>query len=55
MAKRADIEIALRPVPSANLLVPHLVSIPMVVGSVEIRSERIEIITSNQRQIALTN
>ncbi len=55
MAGNGNIEIMLRPVPSANMVVPYRVKIPMLVGSAELVSQRVEIVTSNRRQIALTN
>lgn len=54
-ARQMAIEMTLRPVPSANLLVPHEVTIPAIVGKVVLSLDRIEIRTSDSAQIALVN
>ncbi len=54
-ARRMAIEMTLRPIPSANLLVPHEVVIPAVVGTVVLSLDRIDIRTSDRNQIALVN
>lgn len=54
MAATEGIEIALRPVPSADLFVPHQITIPTVAGSATLTAERINIVTRSE-QIALTN
>ena len=48
------IEIALRPIPSANLYVPYRVTIPTSIGSAVMRAERIDITAADKAQIALT-
>ena len=48
------IEIALRPIPSANLYVPYRVTIPTSIGSAVMRAERIDITAADNAQIALT-
>jgi hypothetical protein len=48
------IEIALRPVPSANLYVPYRVSIPTSLGPAVMSAEKIDITAANKAQIALT-
>lgn len=48
------IEIALRPVPSANIYVPYRVIIPTTIGSAVMSAERVDITASNKAQIALT-
>jgi hypothetical protein len=53
MAINAGIEISLRPVPSVNLLVPYQIRIPTAVGSATLTSERVEITTQQNGQIAL--
>ena len=53
MAASNDIEVALRPVPSANLSVPYQVNIPTMAGSATIISKRVEIETPGKPQIAL--
>ena len=55
LARTMKIEIALRPVPSANLMVPHEIKIPTLVGSAVLSLDRIEIMTSNSDQIAFAN
>lgn len=55
LARTMKIEIALRPVPSANLMVPHEIKIPTLVGSAVLTLDRIEIMTSNSDQIAFVN
>jgi hypothetical protein len=54
MAENDGIEIALRPVPSANLFVPHQITIPTIAGSATFTSQRIDIATRNE-QIALSH
>lgn len=54
MAATEGIEIALRPVPSADLFVPYRISIPTMAGSATLTSERVNIVTRNA-QIALTH
>ncbi len=53
MASTDGIEVALRPVPSADLFVPYRITIPTLAGSATLTSERINIVTRNA-QIALT-
>jgi hypothetical protein len=53
MAANNDIEVALRPVPSANVLIPYHVSIPTMAGSATIVSKRVEIDSPGKPQIAL--
>lgn len=48
------IEVALRPIPSANILVPYEISIPTFAGSAVLRSQRVEISTG-MKQIALVH
>jgi hypothetical protein len=55
MAANGNIEISLRPVPSANLFVPYQISIPTPAGTAVLTARRIDIVTPNQRQIALVN
>jgi hypothetical protein len=42
-------------VPSANLLVPHQITIPTSAGTATLTSERISITTPAQTHIALVN
>lgn len=55
LARTMKIEIALRPIPSANIFVPHEISIPMPVGSATLKLQRIDILTANADQIAFAN
>ena len=52
LAASSDIEISLRPVPSANLFVPHEISIPTGAGTARLIAQSVRIITQNE-QIAL--
>jgi hypothetical protein len=54
MANSNGIEVALRPIPSANLLVPYRVTIPTVAGPAVLLSQRVEI-TTGTGQIALVH
>ena len=53
MAASNEIEVALRPVPSANVLIPYQVNIPTMAGSATIVSKRVEIESPGKPQIAL--
>jgi uncharacterized protein DUF3108 len=53
MAANNEIEVALRPVPSANVSIPYQVSIPTMAGSATIVSKRVEIASPGKPQIAL--
>lgn len=53
MAENDGIEVALRPVPSANLYVPYEIRIPTVAGSVILSSSRVDIKMTDQQRIAL--
>jgi hypothetical protein len=53
MASTTGIEVALRPVPSANLLIPYQITIPTIAGSAVLTSQRVDITTPGMRQIAL--
>jgi Protein of unknown function (DUF3108) len=55
MANSDSIEVVLRPVPSANMLVPYRINIPTLAGYASIVSKRIEIATPGKAQIALTH
>ena len=54
LATTDGIEVALRPVPSADLFVPYQITIPTGAGSATLTSERINIVARGE-QIALTN
>jgi hypothetical protein len=53
MATTDAIEVALRPIPSANVLIPYQITIPTLVGHATLVSRRVEIETRGQPQIAL--
>jgi hypothetical protein len=53
MAANDAIEVALRPVPSANVFVPYQISIPTMAGSATITSKRVEIVSPGKPQIAM--
>jgi hypothetical protein len=53
MATTDAIEVALRPVPSANVLIPYQITIPTLVGQVSLVSKRVEIESPGRPQIAL--
>jgi hypothetical protein len=53
MATAPGLEVALRPVPSANLFVPYQITIPTAVGSATLTSHWVQITTQNKGQIAL--
>ena len=55
MATNAGIEVLLRPIPTANLLVPHTITIPTAVGHAVLAVQRVDITAPGNRQIALTN
>lgn len=54
LAASEGIEVALRPIPSANILVPYEVRVPTFAGSAVLRAKRVEI-TTEMRQIALVH
>jgi hypothetical protein len=53
MAANDAIEVALRPVPSANVFVPYQISIPTMAGSATILAKRVEIVSPGKPQIAM--
>jgi Protein of unknown function (DUF3108) len=53
MAKNDQIEVILRPIPSANVFVPYQITIPTIAGPATIVSRRVDIITAQRQQIAL--
>jgi hypothetical protein len=53
MAANEGIEVALRPIPAANLFVPYSITIPTRVGIASLQSKRVEIVTPGKPQIAL--
>jgi hypothetical protein len=55
MAKSNDIEIVLRPIPSANVFVPYRITVPTMAGNAVLKAKRVDITTSGQQQIALSH
>jgi hypothetical protein len=53
MAESKDIEVVLRPVPSAQVFVPYQVSIPTPMGTATLTSKRAEIAQTGKPRIAL--
>jgi hypothetical protein len=53
MASNNEIEVSLRPVPSANVLIPYQISIPTMAGFATLVSKRVEIQPPGKPQIAL--
>ena len=53
MAANNEIEVALRPIPSANVFIPYQITIPTMAGSATIVSKRVEIVSPGKPQIAL--
>jgi Protein of unknown function (DUF3108) len=54
MAKSNDIEIVLRPIPSANVFIPYRVSVPTMAGTAVLKAKRVDI-TMRGQQIALSH
>jgi Protein of unknown function (DUF3108) len=50
---KGDIEVVLRPVPKANILIPYRVTVPTIIGSAVLASEKVDITMPNQKRIAL--
>lgn len=48
-----DIELVLRPVPKANVIIPYRVTVPTIVGTAELTSDHVEITMPDQQRIAL--
>ncbi|MFM9941749.1 MAG: DUF3108 domain-containing protein [Hyphomicrobiaceae bacterium] len=53
MAASQGIEVSLRPIPSANLFVPHQIVIPTGAGTATLTAIRVQIVTPKNEQIAL--
>src|SRR5262249_24949031 len=53
MAANEDIEVALRPIPTAKVFVPYQMSIPTLLGVASIIAKRVEIASPGQPEIAL--
>ena len=54
MASTEGIEVALRPVPSAAIFVPHQITIPTAAGNATLTAEQVNIVTRGE-QIAFSN
>ena len=54
LAASNDIEISLRPVPSANIFIPHMISIPTGAGTAKLIAQQVRI-TTHSEQIALSH
>ncbi|MFN3622537.1 MAG: DUF3108 domain-containing protein [Hyphomicrobium sp.] len=48
-----NIELVMRPVPKANIVIPYSVSVPTIVGTATLTSDRVEITMPDQQRIAL--
>ncbi len=48
-----NIEVVLRPVPKANILIPYRVTVPTIIGSAVLTSEKVDITMPDQQRIAL--
>jgi hypothetical protein len=55
MAGSNEIEVALRPIPSANMFVPYEVKIPTMAGPARLVAKKITITTGAKQQIALVH
>jgi hypothetical protein len=55
MARTDGIEVVLRPIPSAGVHVPYVVTVPTIIGNVRILSRTITITTAQRQQIALSH
>jgi hypothetical protein len=53
MVANDEIEVALRPIPSANVYIPHQIKIPTLTGSASLVSKRVDIASPGKPQIAL--
>jgi Protein of unknown function (DUF3108) len=48
-----NIEVVLRPVPKANILIPYRVTVPTIIGAAVLTSERVDITMPDRERIAL--
>ncbi len=53
LAQNNDIEIVLRPLPSANTFVPYRVTIPTIAGNATLVARRVNVVINGQQQIAV--
>lgn len=54
-AASEGIEVTLRPIPSANVLVPYRIEIPTAVGTAVLQARQVEIVAAGDRRIGLTH
>jgi hypothetical protein len=50
---KGNIELVLRPVPKANIVIPYRVTVPTTIGSATLTSDRVDITMPDQQRIAL--
>lgn len=55
MARTREIELWLRPVPTARVFIPHFIRIPVTAGLITITASRVDIETRGRGRIALVN
>jgi Protein of unknown function (DUF3108) len=55
MVSNDAIEVALRPIPSANVFIPYQATIPTLAGYATVYAKRVEIVSPGKPQIALTH
>jgi hypothetical protein len=55
LVNQTGIQIAFRPVPSANLVVPYQITVPTPAGTATITLQRMDIVAPGQKQIALVH
>lgn len=55
LAEQTGIEVSLRPVPSANIFVPHQITVPTGLGAAVLTAQRIDIQGASMGAIALTD
>jgi hypothetical protein len=53
MVANEEIEVALRPIPSAQVFIPYQIVVPMLAGAATLTSKRVEIASPGKPQIAL--
>jgi hypothetical protein len=49
---KGEIEVVLRPVPKANIVIPYRVTVPTIIGSAVLTSDKVEITMPDQQRIA---
>lgn len=50
---KGNIELVMRPVPNANIVIPYAVTVPTIVGTATLTSEHVDITMPDQKRIAL--